>query len=66
METQQRNQEEMGQEGGGGVKGSKVNRAHQCLSREDLQQGDQVVSISEVLVQVGDVSLRLRTQRQRH
>lgn len=39
--------------------GLKVTEAHQCLSGEHLQQGDEVVSISEVLVQVGDVSLGL-------
>lgn len=36
--------------------------AHQRLSREHLQQRDEVVSISEVLVQVSDVSLGLWTQ----
>lgn len=44
----------------------KVTKAHQCLSGEHLQQGDEVVSISEVLVQVSDVSLGLRTQEKRH
>lgn len=44
---------------------SKVAKAHQCLSREHLQQGDKVVSISEVLVQVCDVSLGLRTKEKR-
>lgn len=34
-------------------------KAYQSLSREHLQQGDEVVSISEVLVQVSDVSLGL-------
>ena len=40
-------------------------KAHQCLSREHLQQGDEVVSISEVLVQVGDVSLRLHRKEKK-
>ena len=42
--------------------GQRSPRAHQCLSGEHLQQGDEVVSISEVLVQVSDVSLGLRTE----
>lgn len=33
---------------------------HQRLSGQNLQQRDQVVSISQVLVQVGDVSLGLQ------
>lgn len=45
------------------VMASKVTGAHQCLPREHLQQGDEVVSISEVLVQVGDVSLRLHREK---
>lgn len=36
--------------------------AHQRLSREHLQQRDEAVSISEVLVQVSDMSLGLWTQ----
>jgi hypothetical protein len=28
---------------------------HQCVSRQDFQQGDQVMSISQVLVQVIDM-----------
>lgn len=35
-------------------------KAHQRLPGEHLQQRDEVVSISEVLVQVGDVSLGLQ------
>lgn len=38
---------------------AKVIGTHQCLSREHLQQGDEVVSISEVLVQVSDMPLGL-------
>lgn len=40
----------------------KTSEAHQRLSGQHLQEGDEVVSISEVLVQVGDVSLRLDTK----
>lgn len=48
------------------AKGSKVTKAHQCLSGEHLQQGDEVVSISEVLVQVRDVPLGLWGEDGRH
>lgn len=36
--------------------------AHQRLSREHLQERNEIVSISEVLVQVSDMSLGLGTQ----
>lgn len=42
---------------------SDVTVSHQCLPGEDLQQGDEVVSISQVLVQVRDVSLGLRRKK---
>lgn len=50
---------------GGSERGSEWPRGgesstHQRLSGENLQQRDQVVSISQVLVQVGDVSLGLQ------
>lgn len=41
---------------------SECEDAHQRLSREHLQERDEIVSISEVLVQVSDVSLGLGTQ----
>lgn len=44
----------------------RITKSHQCLSREHLQQGDEVVSIPEVFVQVGDMSLGLRAQGRRH
>ena len=48
------------------VRGSPAHsQTHQCLPGEDLQQGDEVVSISEVLVQVCDVPLRLRMDVER-
>lgn len=46
------------------ISGSEITKAHQCLSGENLQQGDEVVSISEVLVQVGDVSLGLKREEE--
>ena len=38
---------------------TKVIGTHQCLYREHLQQGDEVVPISEVLVQISDMPLGL-------
>lgn len=74
--TEERGREEKVWTGhGGGVtaeadvlisEGQRSPGAHQCLSGEHLQQGDEVVSISEVLVQVGDVSLGLRTEERGH
>lgn len=43
-----------------------VSSAHQRLPREDLQQGDQVMSIPKVFVQICDVTLRLQEHRQTH
>lgn len=45
-------------EGEGGFEGSKV--THQGLSGENLQQGNEVVAIAQVLIQVADVALRLK------
>ena len=46
------------------VTGHRPGGSYQGLSRQDLQQGDEVVSIAEVLVQVRDVPLGLRTQQE--
>ena len=35
---------------------------HQVFPREDLQEGDQVMSISEILIEVRHVTLRLEEQ----
>ena len=45
-----------------GTEEGEGDRAHQRLSREHLQERDEIVSISEVLVQVSDMSLGLGTQ----
>lgn len=44
---------------------SPCDNAHQSFPREDLQQRDQVVSISEVFIQVCHMTLCLEAQRER-
>ena len=49
---------------GSQVTGQRSGWSYQGLSREHLQQGDEVVSIAEVFVQVRDVPLGLRTEEE--
>lgn len=46
-------------EAGGAAEGAS-GRTYQAVPREHLQQGDEVVAIAEVLIQVADVPLGLR------
>lgn len=50
------------QGGEAGVYRGRSGSTYQAVPREHLQQGDEVVAISEVFIQVADVPLSLRVQ----